>query len=280
MDGNAMKKNNGFTLIELAIVLTILGLLVGGIIAGKSLIRSAEVRGLMKEYEQYRIAVNDFQDKYKAIPGDMANATRFWGRADNGSFAGQCAQPHLNVGTGTQTCNGDGNGYTDQYYSNNTEPFRFWQHLSNAELIGGKYTGIAGPSNAFHHVIGVNTPFSKMPDVGWSLGDEYAGKVPDSPSPADFLWNLPGEEYATLWLGAVKITYDGYPVYTQGAAFTPQEVWNIDTKFDDGKPGTGIVHAVNWSTCTTATAGNQFLTAEYKLQETAKVCAVRLGGLD
>ncbi|MBN9993879.1 prepilin-type N-terminal cleavage/methylation domain-containing protein, partial [Listeria monocytogenes] len=71
----------GFSLIELSIVLVILGLLTGGILAGQSLIRAAELRSVGEEYQKNRTAVATFRDKYFAIPGDMTNATSFWGLA-------------------------------------------------------------------------------------------------------------------------------------------------------------------------------------------------------
>ena len=72
-----MKK--AFSLVELSIVLVILGLLVGGILTGQSLIRAAELRSVTTEFSQYQTAVMTFRDKYFAIPGDMKNARDFWG---------------------------------------------------------------------------------------------------------------------------------------------------------------------------------------------------------
>ena len=69
----------GFSLVELSIVLVILGLLTGGILAGQSLIRASELRAATAEYQRYATSIQSFRDKYMALPGDMTNATRFWG---------------------------------------------------------------------------------------------------------------------------------------------------------------------------------------------------------
>ena len=71
----------GFSLVELSIVLVILGLLVGGVLTGQSLIRAAELRSVSTEYSRYVASVHTFRDKYFALPGDMTNATQFWGTA-------------------------------------------------------------------------------------------------------------------------------------------------------------------------------------------------------
>ena len=69
------RKNQGFTLVELSIVLVILGLLVGGVLTGQSLIRAAELRTVSTQYATFSTAVNTFRDKYFTIPGDMTNAS-------------------------------------------------------------------------------------------------------------------------------------------------------------------------------------------------------------
>ena len=68
-----------FSLVELSIVLVILGLLVGGILSGQSLIRAAQLRSVTADYTRFVTAVNTFRDKYFALPGDMTNAQSVWG---------------------------------------------------------------------------------------------------------------------------------------------------------------------------------------------------------
>ena len=68
---------SAFSLVELSIVLVILGLLVGGVLSGQSLIRAAELRSVTTEYSRYTTAISSFRDKYFALPGDMSNATSF-----------------------------------------------------------------------------------------------------------------------------------------------------------------------------------------------------------
>ncbi len=113
----------GFTLLELSIVLTIIGLVIGGISVGKDMIRNAELQSVITEIESYRTAVETFQSKYQSLPGDMPDAQNFWSNC---------------IDNGGNTCNGDGDGIIE---NTGSERVRFWQHLSLGELIDGTYTG-------------------------------------------------------------------------------------------------------------------------------------------
>jgi hypothetical protein len=256
----------GFSLLEISIVLATVGLLVGGVVAGQSLIRASELRSVGEEAQKYRVAVAAFKEKYNALPGDMNNATRFWGRADNGTFSGQCAAPTTNVGTGTQTCNGDGNGRVAEWTAGviYSETFRFWQHLANAELIGGKFNGIYGPGGGKHSKIGVNSPPSAFPGGGWTV------------------------EYAPQWYGGSSIEFavaagqffeigaESTGNCTQEALFTPEDAFNIDKKIDDGKPARGDVTAIQWDSCTLASSAGD-LTADYDFTNKNAACALWFG---
>ena len=83
-----------FSLVELSIVLVILGLLVGGILAGQSLIHAAELRAVSSEYQRYRTAIYAFRDKYLGLPGDITTATNFWGAADGSTGTTRPAGRH------------------------------------------------------------------------------------------------------------------------------------------------------------------------------------------
>jgi len=103
-------KKQGFSLVELSIVLVILGLLVGGVLSGQSLIRAAELRKYITLQDRYRTALLSFRDKYFALPGDMTNATAFWG-AKSATNCLNNAGAAVNTATGTCDGNGDGNIY-------------------------------------------------------------------------------------------------------------------------------------------------------------------------
>lgn len=256
----------GFSLVELSIVLVILGLLTGGILGGQALIKAAELRAVTTEFNQWQTAVNTFQDKYMAIPGDMKNATQFWG-TDSGcgtNGAGGNTTPGYQGGDSLDgTCNGDGTGRVG---NNNTisayyEHFLFWQHLSLAGLISGDYTGVrSGGASGNHnsHGMGENSPKSKFSSAGWSVGSMT---IPNNKT-----WMQVEYENYLLIGGATGGEYFA-------GSLAGEDAWNIDTKIDDGLPGRGHVLGVVWTQCSTAGSDTDFDGA-YVLDETAN-CALQ-----
>lgn len=250
---------HGFSLVELSIVLVILGLLTGGILAGQSLIRAAELRSVSTELSKYKAAYNSFRDKYFAFPGDMANATKFWGSTP--------ACPGT-AGTGTQTCNGDGDGAiaetttTANHYAEN---FTFWQHLANAGLIEGSYTGRIGPAGIYDSSRD-NVPASKLPNGLWfafAWNTTFSGTAQFDGSYQDNMLQFGASSGGSGSPGNVLLK--------------PEELWNIDSKLDDGKPAFGRIRGRFWAGCTTATASTQ-TNADYALSTNTQQC-VMLGWL-
>lgn len=249
---------HGFSLVELSIVLVILGLLVGGVLTGQSLIRAAELRSVTTEFQKYQAAVNTFRDKYFAIPGDMPNATQFWG-AENATLA-TCV---VTASTSKATCNGNGDGiisYGDWPVANNYyEDFRSWQHLANAGLLEGTYTGVQASATIFHVVIGSNAPPSKLTSSGWYL--HYVG-----PQVATAGFYDGNYGHALYFGGNLTNSWNRTPT------LKPEELWNIDTKLDDGKPAFGIVRAFKSVVASNCASSDVSDTARYDLTQTSNTC--------
>lgn len=131
-------QKKAFSLVELSIVLVILGLLTGGILAGQSLIRAAELRSITSDFSRYLTATQTFRDKYMAIPGDMNNAVSFWNRQINQAW---CLPTSGATVTTPGTCNGDGDGVIEfaGAASQSSEFAQFWRQLAFAGLVEGDY---------------------------------------------------------------------------------------------------------------------------------------------
>jgi prepilin-type N-terminal cleavage/methylation domain-containing protein len=252
---HAPEKLRGFSLVELSIVLVIVGLLTGGILLGQNLIRNAEIQSVISDYQKYRDGALAFRDQYDALPGDMSDASSYWG-VQNATPA-TC---RTTASTSDLTCNGDGNGLvTDS--TGSMEHFRFWQHLVSAKIISGRFNGInVGGVSIAAHTPGTNSPAMKMDNVGWSV---YSDGVYGGDSIAFAL------DYGTR-ISVGKYVADWWP---HGRAFKPEEVWNIDTKIDDGKPGQGFVVSAYWDECTLATSRTD-VTADYNLSNANEDCAI------
>ena len=89
---NIMQK--AFSLVELSIALVILDLLVGRVLSGQSPIHAAELRAVTQEEQKFLAATHTFRDQYLSLPGDMTNATAFWGTSTTGCI-GQANGPEL-----------------------------------------------------------------------------------------------------------------------------------------------------------------------------------------
>ena len=121
-----MKRNqSGFTLIEIALVLVIIGLLLGGVLKGQELINSAKVKNLASDFKNTSLYIYSYQDKYQALPGDDALA------ASHVTGATKATATPANVG------NGRIDGYWDDYGDSTTESFLFWQHVRLAGIAAG-----------------------------------------------------------------------------------------------------------------------------------------------
>ncbi len=242
----------GFTLIELSIVLVTIGLIVAGIMAGQSLIHSAQLRSVIVEVNGFKTAINTYKDYYDYLPGDHPTAKDYW--------------PTECVDSGTNKCNGNGNGKFGTVLSS-FERLRMWQHLSLSGMISGNYTGInssstyAGQGSSagsaeFVYISGVveqdNFPPSRL------NGGRYTGAF----------WISTNRNGIVLGKEALS---GGFNLLNSGV-MTPSDAELIDRKMDDSLPGKGDVSSmqITGNFCLSGSSPNY----TYKLSETSIKCVM------
>lgn len=226
------QKQSGFTLIEIAIVLVIIGLLLGGVLKGQELINSAKVKNLATDFKNIPLYIYGYQDKYRALPGDDQFVdTTHLGATVNGVAVVKASTPATKIG----------NGVIDGAWNSTTqtdESVLFWQHVRLAGLASGPTDAPANataaqafyPNNASGGIIGItsgsNTPVSGLTGTYIVCSTNILGK------------------------------------------FAKQ----LDTTMDDGKPDSGSVRVIDNQTYDQAAAATSKTLAETTDSGTFTVC--------
>jgi prepilin-type N-terminal cleavage/methylation domain-containing protein len=229
----------GFTLIELSIVLVIVGLIVGGILVGQDLIRAAAVRSQISQIEKYQQAVNTFRGKYGYLPGDIPDpdASRF-GFQQRGTVAGQ--------GDGNGVIEDSANGAAGDNWGLNVfqgEQAMFWVDLSQQKLIDGSFN-TATPSTIPSTQITSTAIDNYLPQTKISGGHVY-------------VWSGGWQGLAAFGSGngasgdgnnyfAISNVTGGNPgqIDSEVTFLTVAQAYAIDKKMDDGLPQSGSVMAI------------------------------------
>lgn len=235
-------KTEGFTLLELVIVVLIISLLIGGVLVGQSMVKSSELQAIASNFASYRDAIKLFQDKYKFLPGDYPYGVTNWGAraACNDTASDDMSET---------TCNGNGDGFVTgstgtpiKMGSDYREALTVWQHLTNSKLLKGAYSGRAGVSVTWWKP-GTNIPKGHLDIAGY--GFSYAGTGSIS---VPITYTGLGASTVTTFNANYRhvITYGGGESIAATDTPTrmllrPIDALTIDKKIDDGKPGRGNV---------------------------------------
>jgi prepilin-type N-terminal cleavage/methylation domain-containing protein len=240
-------RHGGFTLIELSIVLVVIGLIVGGVLAGQSLISAAAVRAQITQIERFNSAANTFFGKYGYLPGDIP--------------AAPAAQFGF-VARGTSPGQGDGNGsitYPHACFTTSDiqtplsvgEGVVFWTDLTVAGLIA---EGLTSASETVATTYWSNTMSQILPLAKLGNGNYVYVFSGGAYNPNNACRSLDSYNY----FGIATVSYLSYNNFMGSAGLTVAQAAAIDKKIDDGMPQTGAVVALvanAWS------AGGGFTTA-------------------
>jgi len=227
------KKENAFTLIELSIVLIIISLIISGIIGGRALIHSADLRSITSDLNKYKTSINIFRDQYDALPGDITDATSYW--------------PVDCVNNGANPCNGDGNGILDSAY----ESSRAWQHLYLSSIISKQYEGQTQSVSV--EVLHTNIPSGSLESIFYIYNVvDYNGR-----SGNNILISRP----------RFFVSY----FFPLGGLLKSADAKIIDKKVDDGKADGGHMRAMSGRGVTGCLIGGG-ITGDYNLSTTTNDC--------
>lgn len=219
------KLNPAFTLIELSVVLIIIGLIVGGVLVGKDLLKAAQLRSSISILEKSSAAINTFRLKYNALPGDIQNPEQF-GLGISGG-----------IGHGG---NGNGSVFSYRYWDStslawqqSTEIYNLWLHLSQAGLVAESYTGVSNSGTKPNLLEGY------MPRFKYTSEPSYViALTSEDVNTRESI----GNAFVISSFNTPNAIVPGTNNF--GQSMTALEAYSIDVKLDDGIPNSGIVLAM------------------------------------
>lgn len=231
IDTRVRDSERGFTLVELAIVMMIIGLLIGGILKGQELMMNARLTSTIAAAKGFDAATTTFRDSYNAWPGDMANATN---RLPNCNAGLNCVDGGTTVGVGGDGLVGTAGNVGVSPGAQTDEQVQFWRHLLAADLI----TGIDTSATLAWGQALPSAPIGG----GWRIGQHGGGALPAGNAAG----NARNGHYLEL---------AGAPATNAAAAvagtlpLTPARAAQLDRKMDDGVESSGGVHGYGPATC-------------------------------
>ena len=221
----------GFTLVELAIVLVIIGLLVGGVLAGQDLIKSAKLQKGVKQITELNTATNTFQTKYGQLPGDYTNGNQLTTPV---AITGIPAAATLGLGDGNslvQAVTTAAGGTATAFVGVSGETAAFFPELYDA--------GLWAEAMVATDVTTV-TPATTAINKG-----TFATFAAESPSGLLIVQGFPGVAAAAqgnyIFIVGQATGAGVAGIAPLGRGLTPLSAQSIDAKLDDGNPGQGSI---------------------------------------
>ena len=245
-----MKMNKGFTLVEMAIVLVIIGLIVSSVMAGQTLVQSASIRSTIAQIDGIRSSTNAFQSKYNGIAGDLLySQASFWSLPYGTSASGN--------GDGDMILSGVGGSSTNATTQDGENLF-FWLQLSAAGLMTGSFNGITYTSATSAEVSDLTTAF-----VSTKLNTSVYFMVYSSNT--------------INYLGLIGASSIASGTVTTSDLLLANQLYQVDKKMDDGLPNSGLLRAtsgfsessVNTTNCVSSTDS----TGIYQVDSTTPACS-------
>ena len=207
--------SRGFTLIEVSIVITIIALLISGVVAGKTLMESAELKSVIAGVNEYKAAVRQFELNYDGLPGDINDASSYFAGVNNGDNDGRIDPEYI-----------DGTGIVPTAQAH--EPFEAVRQLVAADIVNikGNLDGTWGPGFSYtDEIINGNVPY---------LEDDVLIYVKCCSNTDDNTRSISFNNHIALFAINSNSNY-------RDGVFTPLQASNIDSKIDDGIPDNGMV---------------------------------------
>lgn len=214
-------ENQGFTLVELAIVMTIIGLLIGGVLKGQEMIQNARVTATIAQVQGYTAALHTFRDRLDNWPGDFPRATT---RLPGCTAANYCVDGDGNGRVGALLTSGEFDVSTAQ------ENAQFFKHLALADLI----SGVNPSANPATPAWGQTFPAGRFSGGFQPL---HLSQISTYFTLSGFYLRMSGN------MQAGQATAASGTVNEEQASISPPYAAVIDRKMDDGMPGTGSVQS-------------------------------------